>query len=1442
MSDFVSWHNHTSYSILDGASRIPDLVRRAKELGMSHLAVSDHGNLYGLIDFYKECKKQGIEPILGSEFYHADDRTVRESVGQADEEGMIDGSNKRYYHLSVYARNNDGYKNLIKLSSDAYLQGYYYKPRTDNNVLSQHSEGLIVGTGCLGGEVLQKLMHHNFDGALQAAADLQEIVGRENMFVEIMDHGLPEQIATNPQLVEIARRLNAPLMATMDSHYVHKHDALNHDALLCCQTRKKISDTNRFKFHNEEYYLKSAEEMRYIFSTLPEACDNTVRMAEGVNVTLDFSAMHLPFYAPPEGFETPLAYLTHLSQKGLEKRYGSVSEEAKERLAYELGVIDLLGLASYFLIVWDLVKFADREGIRRGPARGSAAGSLVAYCMDITKVDPLRHGLLFERFLNPSRIALPDIDLDFDTRYRDKLIAYTIRKYGNDRVAQIITFSRIRARAAVRDAARVLGYDASVGDKVAKAMPGLVMGESTPLEYCFELNPRYEIGYNNAEDLRQMYDADDDVKQIVDVAKGLEDLVRQDSVHAAAVVITPTQLTDYVPIQKKPKGVVTTQYEKNTIEDLGLLKMDYLGLRNLDVISETLEIIGHDPGIDNFTFDDFDTFQLLREGNTIGVFQLESPPMQALLRRMQPTSIDDIAAVVALYRPGPMASNMHNEYADRKNGRNTVSYFHEDAEPYLNETQGLMIYQEQIMEIVKRFAGYSLVEADGIRKIIGKKLMDKMIAEREKFTKGCLAQGYSEELAKELFDMIEAFAAYSFNKCISGDTVVSTGGSNRYNKEWTVAEIYDRVYNVLPPTPAGRFKGPKYDGPCIKCDRTEAPYMTRGLCPGCNAWRQKFMAGKFKVLARNKDGRIRPMPVKDVHQNGIKPVYEIVLRNGMSLKATANHRHMMSDGRWRRVDHLSIGDSLMVHAGADEQSGMSLAALRTTVGERQLVGSIAGAFGENNCGYVDGGFTEWKQNSSLLPQECQNNPSHIGRLEVAHLDGNRTNNSIDNLRRLCVSCHKKHDYRFNNRRKAWDKGHLSASSEIVSIEYVGEEMTYDLEMATEEHCFVANGIVTHNSHAYSYAYISYQTAFLKAHYPAEYMAALCSSVSDKIEKASVFMNEARNMGLDVRTPNINESNVYFTAAAGSILTGLAAVKNIGPDFAEVIVEQRKKDGPYESLIDFVQRIRPKSNQAESLALAGALDDFGSRLGLHSVIKDVINQTRKVSKKVQDGQGSLFNNNDQWTIDIPEAEYQSLQRLEYERQAIGIYVSGHPIDDYMKHKTNTTLSELENLDLDTKVEVLVHLISVEPRYTRAGQKMATIEFSDQTGYAKGPCFPYAFKSGTFQQGSIGVLGLKVGTDYEGERKYIIQSFAPINTLEEEEMLDSYISFYLPQGFAQDDAAISKLKGVLLSYHGKTGVLLYVSPSTKLQLPDGIAVEPSDALVDDVRNLFKEFASR
>jgi len=745
---FVHLHTHTEYSLLDGAARVRDAVAAAVRDGQPALGMTDHGNLYGAIDFYRECKAQGIKPIIGTEAYQAlhsvDERPqIAKGATEDDAGGSTEQGGKLYHHLTLLAENDTGYRNLLKLSSRAFLEGFYRKPRMDWEMFEEHHEGVIATTGCLGSVVQQALLQGDYDEALRRAARLQDIFGRDNLFIELQDHGIPEQHPNNHQLLEIARKIEAPLLATNDLHYVDECDHVAHDALLCVQTGSYLADPNRFKFHGHEHYLKTSSQMRSLFEELPSSCDNTLWIAERADVTIDMGTPVLPRFPIPEGYEGDDDYLRHLTLEGAKRRWPTMPEEIVKRLSYELKVISDMGFSAYFLITWDLIRHAREVGIRVGPGRGSAAGCAVAYALQITDLDPIKYDLLFERFLNPSRVSMPDIDLDFDDRRRDEMIRYSAEKYGRDHVAQII--------------------------------PDLIMGRDTPLHACFEEAPGYEDGFKAAVDLRNLYAADADVRQVVDVAKGLEGLIRQDSIHAAAVVITPEPLTEYLPVQRKPvKGLeledspVVTQFEMHAVEALGLLKMDFLGLRTLGIIDEALRLIkiAHDIDldIDRVPLDDERTYELMQSGETSGVFQLESNQMQALMRQLAPTEFADVAALVALYRPGPMAANMHNDYADRKNGRKPVELLHDDLGEALGDTYGLMIYQESMMRVAQQIAGYSLAEADDLRKACGKKDRKLIAQNRVKFVEGTVANGYTEDLGNHLFDIIEPFADYAFNK------------------------------------------------------------------------------------------------------------------------------------------------------------------------------------------------------------------------------------------------------------------------------------------------------------------------------------------------------------------------------------------------------------------------------------------------------------------------------------------------------------------------------------------------------------------------------------------------------------------------------------------------------------------------------------------------------
>ena len=760
---FVHLHTHTEYSMLDGASRIDALMRRVAELGMPSIAITDHGNMFGAVDFYKAGQRHGVNPILGCEVYVAPESRFTKGgrrTGPANPGGGRGSRAEPYHHLTLLAENQQGYKNLMKLVSRAYLEGYWYKPRADAELLAEHAEGLICLSGCLGAEVNQLLLGGERDAARAAAAKHRDIFGPGNYFVELQDHGvIPEQRATNPQLIEIARDLGVGLVATNDSHYTHQADAEAHDALLCIQTGAKKDDTDRFTFKGDQFYVKSAQEMHALFPEHPETWRNTLEIGQRCSVEMTFGGHHLPEFACPDGL-TEAEYLRRKVYEGAERRYGApLRADVGERLETELAVIEEMGFPGYFLIVADLCDHARATGIRVGPGRGSAAGCLVAYCTGITDLDPIRYGLIFERFLNPERVSMPDIDMDFDERRRGEMIRYTTEKYGADKVAQIVTFSTIKAKQAIRDSARVLGYPFGFGDRLAKMMPPPVMGKDKPLAEARTLSA----------ELREAWANEPEAKKVLDTALSLEGLRRQHSIHAAGVVIAPDAITEYTPILRlESDGEIVTQYDGGMVEDIGLLKMDFLGLRNLTVISDCLRHIAANTGrevvIEEIPLDDAATYKMLAAGDTDGVFQLDSAGMKALCRHLQPDSFDDIIALLALYRPGPMSAGLHSEYAERKNGRSKVAVPHPDLSDILADSYGLLVYQEQVLKIAQQLAGFSLGQADLLRRAIGKKKQAEMDAQKSKFVDGCVGNGYTAKLAGDLWDLIEGFADYAFNK------------------------------------------------------------------------------------------------------------------------------------------------------------------------------------------------------------------------------------------------------------------------------------------------------------------------------------------------------------------------------------------------------------------------------------------------------------------------------------------------------------------------------------------------------------------------------------------------------------------------------------------------------------------------------------------------------
>jgi DNA polymerase III subunit alpha len=829
-SDFVHLHVHSEYSILDGACRIPALAARAAKLEMPAVGLTDHGSLAGAVELYREAAKQGVKPLIGCEVYVCDDRRAQ---------------TKGYAHLTLLAESNEGYGNLIKLSSAGYTEGYYYKPRVDWELLESHRSGIVALSGCLSGRVCKALEENRSKDAQTELDRLVQVFGRDSVYVEIQNAGLAEQARINPFLVELAREAKLPLVATGDVHYLLHEDARAHEALLCVQSGDSLKNPNRWKFDTDQFYFKTPAEMAADFADHPDALRRTLEIADRLDVEIELGVLRLPKFPVPDGREA-FDYLVELCEKGLEKRYGQVTPELTERLQFELKTIREMGFADYFLIVWDFIAFAKRNGISVGPGRGSAAGSLAAYCLEITDVDPIHYGLLFERFLNPGRKSMPDMDIDFAVAGRDRVINYVADKYGRDRVAQIITFSTMMARAAVRDAGRVLEIPYGTVDKVAKLIPE---GPKVYLDDC--LKPSGE--------LRKAYDADPLVKEIVDLAKPLEGLVRADSIHAAAVVIGDRPLTEYVPLQQKGADQeVVTQFPMGDVEALGLLKMDFLGLRNLDVIDKAVALV---DGLDLQTtpLDDRKTYEMLSRGESAGVFQFESSGMREALKQVKPTEFEDLIALVALYRPGPMA--YIPVYAKRKHGAEAVTFADRRLEPITSSTYGICIYQEQYMEIAKELAGFSPAEADDLRKAIGKKIHSLMASLKEKFLEGAAANGLALDVAKQLWDDMEKAQDYSFNKSHAACYALiayRTAYLRANHPHEYMAALISSVMNTKDKVPfyvnACHEMGIEVEPPDVNCSRTDFAVVEGKIRFGLNAVKNVGEGAARAIIAAREEG------------------------------------------------------------------------------------------------------------------------------------------------------------------------------------------------------------------------------------------------------------------------------------------------------------------------------------------------------------------------------------------------------------------------------------------------------------------------------------------------------------------------------------------------------------------------------------------------------------
>jgi DNA polymerase-3 subunit alpha len=1036
---FVHLHVHSEYSILDGACRVPDLVARAAELEMPAVALTDHGSLAGAVELYREGQKAGVKPIIGLEAYVCDDRRSQ---------------TKGYAHLTLLAETNEGYANLIRLATSGYLEGYYYKPRVDWELLAQHSKGVLALSGCLSGRVCKALEHGDRAGAEAELARLVDIFGRDSTFVEIQDAGLPIHKTVNPQLAELSTQAGIPLVATGDIHYLRHEDARAHEALLCIQSGDTLANPNHWKFDSDEFYFKSPAEMQALFGQLPEAMQRTAEIAERCAVTMELGRILLPKFPTPGGRDA-FEYLVELCEAGLLRRYGQETPELRERMAFELKTIREMGFADYFLIVWDFIAFAKRNGIGVGPGRGSAAGSLVAYCLEITDIDPIKYDLLFERFLNPGRKSMPDIDIDFSVHGRDQVINYVGEKYGRDRVAQIITFGTMLARAAVRDAGRVLDIPYGVVDRVAKLIPE---GPRVYLEEC--MKPGAE--------LRQAYDQDEIVRQIVDLARPLEGLVRQDSIHAAGVVIADRPLVDVVPLQQKGGDQeVLTQFAMQDVEALGLLKMDFLGLRNLDVLDEAVALIG-DVDVTTVPLDDPRTYEMLRKGDSTGVFQFESSGMREALRQVKPTEFEDLIALVALFRPGPMG--YIPVYGRRKAGQEEVAFLDERLRAITASTHGICIYQEQYMEIAKQLAGFSPAEADDLRKAIGKKIHSLMASLKDKFIEGCRANEVDRKVAEQLWKDMEQAQDYSFNK----------------------------------------------------------------------------------------------------------------------------------------------------------------------------------------------------------------------------------------------------------------------------------------------------------SHAACYGLIAYRTAYLKANYPAEYMAALISSVMNTKDKVPFYVAACEEMGIEVLPPDVNVSALDFAVVEGKIRFGLNAVKNVGETAAKAMVAAREDGGPFASIWDFCERVDPQvvnKRALESLVKCGALDSTGApRKGMLEVLEQALAWGGRSQADRLLGQGSIFDLGlDETRIEsrhhspIPPGEFEKQELLALEKESLGLWVSEHPLQglrEALKRKVDLPIADVGSRRDGDVVTVGGIVGAIRSLTTRKGDPMAFLRLDDLSGSIETIVFNSAFTAARDLLEADRVLLVKGRVDHkDGETKLV-----------------------------------------------------------------------------------------
>lgn len=1169
--DFAHLHVHTEYSMLDGAARLGDLFTHAKELGMKSMATSDHGFLFGAFDFWRQAKAHDIKPIIGVEAYltpgtHRTDRSrVRWGDGSRDD---VSGGGA-YTHMTMWAETTEGMHNLFRASSIASLEGQLYKPRMDREVLQTYSKGLIATTGCPSGEIQTRLRLGQFDEAVQAASDFRDIFGKDNFYCEVMDHGLDIERNVQEDLHRLAKKLNLPFVATNDLHYTRQEDHTAHAALLCVQSGSTLTDPKRFKFDADNFYLRSAEEMYALFGDIPGACENTLEIAERCNVEFNTKANYMPNFPVPEG-ENEESWFVKEVEKGLHYRFpDGVPDKVRKQAEYEVGVITSMGFPGYFLVVADFINWAKRNGIRVGPGRGSGAGSMVAYAMRITDLNPLDHDLIFERFLNPDRVSMPDFDVDFDDRRRGEVIDYVTEKYGEEKVAQIVTFGTIKAKQALKDASRVMDQPYSVGERLTKAMPPDVMGKNIALANVYNEEDKR---YAEAADLRALIEdpVDKIYGQVFETAKGLEGLKRQWGVHAAGVIMSSKDLVDVIPVMRREAdGQVITQFDYPTCEGLGLIKMDFLGLRNLTIISDAVENIKSNRGIDldleSLSLDDPESYRLLARGDTLGVFQLDGGPMRSLLKLMEPEEFEHISAVLALYRPGPMGANSHTNYALRKNGKQEIEPIHPELEEPLKDildtTYGLIVYQEQVMAIAQKVANYTLGEADLLRRAMGKKKKAELDKQYATFHDGMISNGYSEGAIKALWDILLPFSDYAFNK----------------------------------------------------------------------------------------------------------------------------------------------------------------------------------------------------------------------------------------------------------------------------------------------------------AHTAAYGLVSYWTAYLKAHYPQEYMAALLTSVGDNKDKLALYLNECRAMGITVLAPDVNESTLTFAPVGDDIRFGMGAIRNVGANVVEGMIAAREEKGRYESFNDFLKKVPLQvcnKRTIESLIKAGAFDDLGhTRRSLSLIHEAAVDAAVAVKRKEAAGQFDLFGSlgmddalGDELTVTIPDVpEWDRREKLNFERDMLGLYVSDHPLrgleralSDAASHSVHDIIGEDSHVRDGETVTLAGMLTGVSRRIAKSsGNQYASVELEDPSGATITVMFfsrAYETMGAALADDLICSIRGRVQRRDDGSVNMSAQELQILEISDDGRAAP--ITIVVPE-YLVTEANLKELKETLRDHKGTADVRMLIRTRDKEQLvllDASVRVEPNPSLFGEIKTIF------